>query len=344
MTFVTGGTGVLGAHLLLELLRNGKQVRALCRSNSNKQIVKHVFSYYEEEADLLFNEIVWVEGDILDYDTLLEATSDAEEIYHAAAIVSFEPSKAKEMKFLNRQGTANMVNVSLENRVKKFCHVSSVAALGDSKDGELVNEESERSIQEYHSAYSESKYISEMEVWRGIAEGLNAVIVNPSIILAPGDWGRSSTKLFPSVWDGFKFYTTGTAGYVDVRDVVHIMLILMNREHLGERYLLNAESLKYHYVFSLIAKELEKPIPNVKVGKAFLSIVQVLLRIKTLFIGGEALITKDTVESAFSLSNYSNEKVKKALNYQFIPVEQSVKDVAKLFLKDVVQSKNIKMN
>lgn len=335
MTFVTGGTGVLGAHLLLHLLQQGKKITAICRPNSNKHKVKHVFAYYTDNADSLFHSINWIEADLLDYNSIVTAMHNAKEVYHAAAMVSFEKQMAKEMKYLNRQGTANVVNAALELQVQSFCHISSIAALGDSKLGEPVDESSERSTASYHSAYAESKYSAEMEVWRGNAEGLNTVIVNPSIILAPGDWGRSSTNFFPTVWKGFKFSTPGSSGFVDVRDVTHISFKLMEDKCFGERYIINADSVKYHDLFSCIAQQLNKPKPNIPVPKWIMVLAEKIIRLKTNLLGGNALITKDTITSAFSDSYYSNKKISDLLHYSFIPYQESVTHIAKLFLSDI---------
>ncbi len=334
MVFVTGGTGVLGAHLLLGLVKKNTHVRAIYRSGSNKEIVRRIFAYYVDDADLLFEKIDWVAADILDYESLADAMNGATEVYHAAAIVSFAPSRAAEMKQLNREGTANIVNLALEYKVEKFCHVSSVAALGDSKNGEPVDETSERSQATYRSAYSKSKYASEMEVWRGIAEGLNAVIVNPSIILAPGDWGRSSTKLFLSVWKGVPFHTPGVSGFVDVRDVVDIMIQLMEKEKFGQRFLLNSECWNYQKLFSAIAAALNRPAPKRSVSKATLTVVEMFSRLPALLWGAQPIVTRDTLVSAYSKSSYSNKLIKESLNYEFTPVNQSIIDIAAFFLQD----------
>ena len=227
MIFVTGGTGLVGAHLLYELTLAGHNVKALKRKTSNLQQVVKTFSYYTQNPDELFARIEWVDGDILDYFAIENLLKGVTEIYHCAAIVSFDPKERKKMISNNVEGTANLVNAAIENGVKKFCHVSSVAALGLVENGAMITEETNWVPSKKVSGYSESKFFSEAEIWRGMEEGLDAVIVNPSIILGPANWDTGSAKMFKTVWDGMKFFTRGITGFIDVKDVVRAMILLM---------------------------------------------------------------------------------------------------------------------
>ena len=257
MILVTGGTGLLGSHLLLELVKTGKQVRALKRPNADTDQVRKVFAYYVPDPDKLFAKIEWVDGDLLDMASLEIAIEGATEIYHAGAVVSFHPKDRDRMMKVNVDGTANLVNLSLEKKVNKFCYVSSVATLGRADTNETTNEESYWRISNKNSSYAISKYGAEREVWRGMEEGLNATIVNPSVILGPGYWNKNS-GLFRLVWEGLKFYTTGVNGYVDVRDVVYVMIRLMDGDFSGQRFVLTSESISYLALFTYMAKYLRK--------------------------------------------------------------------------------------
>ncbi len=190
MIVVTGGTGLVGSHLLYELVLKGERIKALKRNSSNTGNTLRTFHYYSKDADKLFSLIDWVEGDILDLVSLEEAFEGASMVYHTAAFVSFVPSRKKKILNNNIQGTANVVNACLTKKVGKLCHVSSVSALGHAIDGLQTDEEMIWSPSKHRSYYSVSKFHSEMEVWRGIEEGLNSVIVNPSFILVSWKLGQ----------------------------------------------------------------------------------------------------------------------------------------------------------
>lgn len=334
MILVSGGTGMLGTHLLFNLIKKGEKVRAMKRASSYLDTVKKIFSYYHPDPESIFNKIEWVDADILDVESVNAAMIDVNQVYHVAAIVSFRPSDKIKMIKNNVDGTANMVNAALENNIAKFCHVSSVAALGVSHDESLVNEETFRKPDFDYSGYSISKYLSEMEVWRGIAEGLNAVIVNPSIILGPGYWKTGSPSLFYNVWKGLKFYTKGVTGYVDVWDVVKIMESLMESSVNNERFVISAENLSFKELFDIIANSVNKPRPNISVNSFMLKIAWRLEYLRSEITGFTPIITKDMVNSANSISNYSNKKISDLLDFKFRTINETVKDIATIFNSD----------
>ena len=193
MILVTGSTGLVGTHLLLELLKKHDRIRATHRASSNLQAVYDTFALYVDDPGTYYDKIEWTEADVTDFDTLIQALDGVDYVYHTAAFISFDPRERFTMIQSNVGGTANLVNACLERKVKKLCYVSSTAALGNAPAGEQITEDKIWSYSKNRSAYSVSKYQSEMEIWRGMAEGLQAVIVNPSIIIGPGDWKRSSS-------------------------------------------------------------------------------------------------------------------------------------------------------
>ena len=249
MNLITGSTGLVGTHLLLELAKKHDKIRATHRASSDLQSVYETFALYVDDPGIYYDKIEWIEADVTDFDALIQALDGVEYVYHTAAFVSFDPRYRHTMNQINVEGTANLVNACLEKKVKKLCYVSSTAALGNAPSGELIREDMIWTHSKNISSYSVSKYQYEMEVWRGMAEGLQAVIVNPSIIIGPGDWNRSSSYLFSAVWKGMKFYTEGVTGYVDIRDVVHTMINLMVGDFSSERYTVSAENLSYRQVF-----------------------------------------------------------------------------------------------
>ncbi len=334
MILVSGGTGMLGAYLLSKLVLNGEKIRAIKRTSSSLEHVKKIFSYTHKDYEKVFNRIEWVEADILNPESINAAMKDITKVYHCAAMVSFNPAKKYQMIDINVKGTANMVNTALSAGVKKFCHVSSIAALGESEDGQPISEETFRKPNKKYSGYSISKYRSELEVWRGISEGLNAVIVNPSVILGAWDWENGSSSIFKKVYQGLKFYTEGGTGYVDVEDVVNIMIKLTESEISGERFIVSSENLSYKHVISLIADELNKAQPSVHAKSWILKLAVIAEALKSKLTGKEPMITRDTANSAQTVSIYNNQKIKEALNYEFISIEKSIKNIAELFKKD----------
>lgn len=333
MILVTGGTGLVGAHLLFRLTQNGENVRALKRSSSDIQKTRKIFSYYSENYESLLNKIEWVDGDILDYDSILNCLEGVDFVFHAAASVSFQSSDKSSLINTNVLGTENIVNAALEMKTKKLLHVSSIGSLGRAGTDGVVTEESQWNSKKT-SVYSTSKYQAEMEVWRGIAEGLNAVIINPSIILGPGDWNSGSSKLFTTMYEGLKFYSTGTNGFVDVNDVVSSMILLMNSDISGERFILNSENISYKDLFYWMAEGLNVKPPKFEAGRFLSEIGWRLLFVKGLISGKKSSITKETAVTANQDYNYSNKKIKKAISIEFIGIKESLLRNARLFVLD----------
>ncbi|MBA3986674.1 MAG: NAD-dependent epimerase/dehydratase family protein, partial [Flavobacteriales bacterium] len=227
MILVTGGTGLVGAHLLFFLLRKGNRVRAIHRTNSNLLAVKDVFSYYMENPDLLYQKIEWVEANLNDIPALTEAFHGIDKVYHTAAYVSFDPKNFNKLRKSNIEGTANIINLCLYFKIKKLCYMSSIATLGEGENFKFITEKSVWNPDEKNSVYAITKYGAEMEVWRGVQEGLNAVIMNAGVILGSGFWKSGTGAIFSKVYKGLNYYTNGETGFVDVRDVVKICTSLM---------------------------------------------------------------------------------------------------------------------
>ena len=333
MILVTGGTGLVGAHLLHKLTENGEKPVALIRPGSDKMKTLRVFSFYSKDPQTLFNSIKWIEGDILDYHSIIIATKGITHVYHCAASVSFQSSDSLTLTEINFQGTINVVNACLENQIKKLVHVSTIGTLGRADSSGIVTEETYWNNKK-SSVYSTSKYHAEMEVWRGIAEGLNAVIINPSIILGPGDWSSGSSKLFATMYNGLKFYSKGTNGFVDVRDVADSLIKLMESNITGERFIINSENISYEELFTVMAKEMNIAPPRYKATKLMSEIVWRILWVKGKVTGRKSTITKETAETANQKYQYSNEKILQGIDMDFIPVLESVRQTAKIFLKE----------
>jgi dihydroflavonol-4-reductase len=314
MKLVTGGTGFLGAHLIAELLERGGKVRALRRSASDFSEFSSIMKWRLGERFASFQErLEWVEGDVLDYESLTDALENISEVYHCAAVVSFWPKMRQKMYRINVEGTANLVNASLEKGVSRFCFCSSIAALGRSESSRYIDEETIWADSPDNSNYSISKYLAEMEVWRGGIEGLQPVIVNPGVILGEGDWKKGSCRLLKKAFDGMPVYTSGKNGYVDVRDVSWVMAELMERGISGERYVLVGENTEIKSFFDKAAALSGKKGPVFRMGKLLSALAWRFFSLKSFFDGKEPLVSRETARTSRGQYEYSSRKVEQAL-------------------------------
>jgi len=336
MVFVTGATGILGRIIVLELLKKGKNVRASKRSTSNLNEVKHSYTYYTENSDDFFNRIEWVDVDFDDINSLQNALNDVEEVYHCAAKVSFHPKDEKEMYHTNVKGTENLLYACDGSGVKKFLHVSSIAVLDSFNEKGELDETSDFNPKEEHSAYAISKHLSEMEVWRASAEGLNAIIINPGMIVGSGNWGNSSGDIFPT-FEKNSFTFSGGTSYVDVRDVARISIELMEKNIFGERFILISENKRYADLGRQIRSTLG--LKEAKILSKFqLNIGRLANILFGWLIPSLKIITKSNIESISTLNVISNQKITKKLDYQFIPLSESVD----FHLKNYINDKKLK--
>lgn len=335
MNLVFGGTGLVGSHLLLELLNRGEKVKVFIRPTSSKKQILKTFRYHTTNAEAYYNQLEWITGDILNIISITEALKDVDAVYHCAAMVSFAP-KNKELLYRNNvEGTANVVNACLKYPGIKLCFVSSISALGHSETSEEVTETHSWKPTIKRTVYSVSKFKSEMEIWRGIEEGLDAIIVNPSVIIGPGNWGSSSSAFFPLVYKGLKFYTRGITGYVDVRDVTRAMVLLMHSPYKNDRFIVSAQNLSFKELFCKIAKALNVKEPQYQATPVILTLASKLDGLKSVLTLSERKISDDTISAATSSNYYSNKKIRETLNFQFRPVEETIHDCAKIFLQEI---------
>lgn len=324
----------MGAHLLVQLSTMDVKIVAAKRVTTDLNYVKRVFE--KENASDFFERIEWKNIDLFDvYDTE-DALEGIEEIYHCASEVSFDPRHHERMVKNNVTITANLVNASLTRGIKKFMFVSSIAALGRSTQEEIIDESRIWKNDPVNSKYGLSKYKSEMEVWRGYEEGLNVIVVNPAVILGYCPWNEGTGKMFDKVQNGVKYYTNGYTGWVDVKDVASCMVQLMQKNMIGERYILSSETKPFRWVFDEIATNLNKPKAKNSVNIKLAGWVVLLESWRSKLIGKSPMITKETLRNATLHCDYVNEKVKKELNFNFRPVKDSIKETAEWFLKEKV--------
>ncbi|WP_299339121.1 NAD-dependent epimerase/dehydratase family protein [uncultured Psychroserpens sp.] len=336
MILVTGGTGLVGSHLLFNLVSNNESVRAIYRRQHKLERVKKVFSYFTNDVDTLYNKIDWVEANINDIPALEKAFKDITHVYHCAAFVSFEPNRYQELRKVNIEGTANIVNLCISNKIKKLCYVSSIAAIGNEQNPDtLITETTEWNPELDHSVYAITKYGAEMEVWRGTQEGVNAVIVNPGIILGPGFWnGGGSGSLFKRIHKGMKYYPSGVSAYVDVWDVTDTMIKLMTSDLINQRYIVIAENLPFKVFQHKVAEALGVKPAQKEASPFLLALAWRMDWLNHKLFGKRRKLSKQTVNSISSKTIYDNSKIRSDFNFGFNPIDQSIKKISDFYLED----------
>mgnify|MGYP001043409555 CR=1 FL=1 len=333
MVLVTGGTGLVGSHLLLELVRTGTKVRAIYRTENKLTEVKKVFSYYTNDPYLLFNEIEWVKADILDIPALETAFIGIEYVYHAAALISFDPNDFDTLRKVNVEGTANLVNLCTANKVKKLCYVSTIGTIGRSLPNKEATEDNEWSIQN-KNVYALTKHEAEMEVWRGSQENLDIVIVNPGVIIGPGFWETGSGKFFKAAHKERNYYPPGGTGFITVSDVVKIMTRLLKSDIKSERFILVSDNITFKEILTKIALAMGKKAPTRKLKIWQLKILRYLDMVAHLLTGNKRRITRSTIYSLEHREVYSSGKIKATLDFEFEALDETIKLSANHFISD----------
>jgi dihydroflavonol-4-reductase len=326
MVLVTRGTGFLGSYIIKQLVEKGYSVRAIKRSNN-------IPFWISKE---IFEKVDWIEGDVLDVVALQDAMDGINTVIHSAAVVSFAKKDRDNMYQVNVEGTANVVNMALEKNVKRLVHISSVAALGRTAAGGFVNEEKKWEHSKINTHYAKSKFKGELHVWRGISEGLDAVILNPSTILGYGDWHNSSCAIFKQINDGFSWYTPGINGFVDVEDVARAALVLLESNISEQRFIISSENWTFKQLQETIAENFGKKAPSRKTTPFLLGIAWRLEKIKSILTGKKPLLTKESARVAQSQTYFQNDKLLKALpEFSFTPLEETIKKACEKYQANV---------
>jgi dihydroflavonol-4-reductase len=322
LVLVTGATGFVGSYLVCSLLQKGVKVRALRRKNSRMDLLKG-----------LENKVEWMEADVTDLGALEDAFKGVTHVCHCAAIVSFHPKDAGKMLKINVEGTANIVNLCLDFGVKKLVHVSSIAALGRAPNRPHLDENCKWIESKDNSRYALSKYGAEMEVQRGIAEGLSAAIVSPSVIVGSQYWDEGMAGFFKKIDQGLKFCPSGGSGFVDVRDVVRFMTLLLESDISGERYILNSDNLTHKQFFGMIAKELGAVPPPITVGPFLAEVAWRVEWLKEKILGASPMVTRESARASVKNYTYGNEKSRSVFGFEYLTMEQTVRATAAQYLE-----------
>jgi dihydroflavonol-4-reductase len=321
MIAVTGANGLLGSYVVRTLIEQREPFLAIKRKDSDISLLADVN-----------DEITWHDSDVLDVISLNEAFKNVTCVIHTAAVVSFNPSRAKQVMDINVQGTRNVVNACLANGVKRIVHVSSVAALAAQKGQTTVTEENKWVENQHQSVYAKSKYLSELEIFRGQEEGISSVIVSPSAILADANWDNSSAQIFKYVWKQSPFYSDGAINYVDVVDVVKIIYALLRMPIEAERFIVSAGKMPYKELFGLIAKGFGKKNPSIRVNKNFLKIGAYFETLRAIISGSEPRLTKETARIADANYFFENRKIVDRLNFEFQPIDKTLQRCCRYYM------------
>jgi nucleoside-diphosphate-sugar epimerase len=328
MNLVTGATGLLGTHLMMELLSRGERVRALVRPLANRTAVEDVFRFCSNKH---FESIEWIEGDVLDIDSLQEAMQGCSHVFHCAAIVSYHEADRAEMYRVNTEGTANLINVALHLGNVKVGFVSSIAAIGKAKNNEHVDEESEWVENDMNTHYAITKQLSEMEFWRGLHEGLEGVAFNCGFIIGPGSFERSSPSLFRKLNEGMSFYPPGGTGFIAVSDAAKCIAELTLGKTTHERFILVTENRSMKEVFQLVAKSLGVRVPTHEAKPWILQLARIAEWIKEKMTGRKALVTRETVKNASLRFYYDASKMQGATGLEATPISEAIEQTAAYF-------------
>lgn len=323
MIFLTGASGLVGNFICRKLIQEGQQVRALKRASSDLSGLQDVAAQVE-----------WVEGDLLDILSLQEAMEGCQAVIHCAGMVSYHKKDARQLFQVNAEGTTNMVNAALRQKVKRFVHMSSVAAIGRSARLHKIDENFDWADADEHTAYGQSKQQAEIEVFRAGVEGMEVVVLNPALVLGPGPWDQSSMQVFKYVYDESPFYTEGFMNYIDARDLANITFAALQGElKSGERYIVSAGALSYKQFFDLAAAAMEKKAPSIRVNSYLLKTAYYVESLRAWLSGKTPLITKETLKLARQRLIFANSKIQQSLDYQFIPLRETVQWTCKQLIK-----------
>lgn len=334
MILVTGGTGLVGSHLLYWLAKEQQKVRAIYRNKASLAAVKNVFGYYTSDVELLFSSIDWVEADITNVVSLEKAFEGVTYVYHSAALVSFNPKDYFDMRKINIEGTANVVNFCIDKGVKKLCYVSSIATLEKSSRNTLISESSEWNPESNNYGYAITKYGAEIEVWRATQEGVPVVMVNPGVILGPGFWHQGTGELFNKGFYNFPFYSEGITGFVGVNDVAKAMILLMKSEIENERFILVSENNSFKEVLFEMADNFQKRRPFIKVTKVLAELAWIIDLLISKIARKEISISKQSARASLNIYEYSSEKINNQLNFEFETIAEVIKKTCNSYLKD----------
>lgn len=334
MILVTGGTGLIGSHLLFHLINNGNRVRSNYRTEESIDKVRKVFGYYTDNPSTLIEQIDWVKADITDLGGLESLFDGVDQVYHCAALISFDPKDFKTLERTNVEGTANVVNLSLKNGVKKLCYVSSIAAIGPSTHGKEVTEENEWN-QAKASVYGITKYDAELEVWRGSQEGLPIVIVNPGVVIGPGFWKSGSGTFFTYASKEKKYYIPGGTGFVTIKDVIEAMTALMESNIKTERFILVNQNMTYEKLFQKIAPELHVSPPTKEVSKFMIDFFWRWDWVRSNVLGKRRKLSKAVAKGLYHQEKYNSDKIKSELGFSFGDMDESIAFCCSKFIEEM---------
>ncbi len=319
MNLVTGATGFVGSTLVRQLVADGEPVRILRRPTSQLDLLGDAADHVEHAL-----------GDVTDPVSLAEAMRGVRLVYHAAAVVAFGRRARQRLWDVNVQGTANVVDAARSAGVERLAHTSSIAALGrPERPGGIIDESAVWTASRSNTAYAVSKHEAEREVQRGLAEGLDAVIVNPSLIFGPGRAGENTMELVERVAAGrLPLAPPGGTAVVDVADVAAGLRAAMERGDPGERYVLTSENLLWTDLLATLADALGVRPPRRTAPPGLLRMAGALAEVGAALTRTEPGLTRETARTATETHRYSNRKAMEALGLTFRPFAETAARIA----------------
>lgn len=320
-TLVTGATGFLGSELTRQLVAEGADVRILRRATSRLDLLGEAVCRRVEHAV----------GDVTDIDSLHGAMAGVRRVYHAAAFVGFGGRRDRErLRRINVEGTANVVNTALAAGVERLVHTSSMAAFGRPEDAcQPIDETAEWRTSRANTAYAHSKYLAELEVFRGIAEGLDAVLVNPALIFGAGRPGENTTRIAERVRDGkLPVIPAGGTNVVDVVDVAMGHRRAMARGRTSERYFLGSENLTWRAIIDTLADAFGVSPPRWTLPPMPALVAGTLAEAAAFVTGGRPSLTREAARTASRFYRYDHRKAVDELGCSFRPFEETAQRIA----------------
>lgn len=320
---VTGASGLVGSYVVRTLVANGyENVRIICRKTSDLSLIHEV-----KEKISIF------ETDVTDVLGLEEAMIGITHVIHCAALVSFDSRDKRALAKTNIEGTANLINLSIENNVKKFIHIGSIGALGRNTNDGLIHEDVKFEDSPSNSFYAITKHLGELEVWRGKAEGLDVKVLVPGLILGSGFWKVGTNGFFNHVWRGSKFYPQGTTGFVDVRDIADFSIRMLDYEGDVEKFLMIGKNVSYKEFLDTIAHDIDKKAPSIPTKKWILAAAWRLDKLRSFLTGSRPMLTKETATTSSKLYLFDNSRSLAIEGFSYIPFEQTIKETAAQFIE-----------
>ena len=321
MILVTGATGFIGSHLMCHLAEKDIFPVAMYRHESNKKRVWKLFQFKFTDAEERYDKITWRKGDFRDFPSLDAVFEGISHVYHCAGYISLAQRDVKKLLEINEKGSAYLVDLCLSHSIKKLIYISSIAALGNDPSASIIDENTPWDKNTDKTPYAYSKYGGEMEVWRGMEEGLNAVIINPAIVLGKGSPIEIILQRFKK---GLRWYTPGNKAFVNIQDVIMVMDELMHSNIKGERFILVAENWTGKAVAQNILKAGNYNLSVISIPKGFFYFFWALEYLIEFLGIRKRFLTSAMIKGQYHQKIINGEKIKLFIDFGYSPISKLI--------------------